>query len=930
MAACHPKNSSELLCRTISVGNDISKRVMPMGHEATCEELGKRVKELERQVLIYRQAEEALQESEQRWRSLVESMNDGLLVRDENDVITYVNGRLSQLLGYSRDEVVGRPLAQFLDEANQVYYEAQLAKRLRGECDPYEITWTGKCGRKIATIMSPKPLFDSQAQVKGSFAVITDITSRKEAEEGLLKAWAELDEKVKERTAELARANSRLQDEIAERKRAEDALRREHSFRTTIIERAAEGLCVFHKTTKFPYHRFTVWNNRIAEITGYTGAEINELGWYQSLFPDPKAQEKAIERTTRMRKGEDVIDEEWEITRVDGEKRVVSISTSILQTDDGVTHALALVHDITRQKLAEEELSKYRKHLELLVTERTSEMTKTNALLQLEAAERRRANESLRKVNQRLQDIIDFLPDATFVIDKEKRVLAWNRAIEQMTGIGKKDILGQGDYAYAVPFYGKRRPILIDLVMSGAAGVEQRYDFVEKTEKDVWGEVFVPGTYEGKGAYLWGKASPLFDKNGNITGAIQSIRDISARKETEEELGKYRDHLEELVEERTIELARANKRLTVEIQERKKAEQTLREWQQMLQSVLDTIPVRVFWKNLDLDYLGCNRPFARDAGLQSPEEIVGRNDFEMGWAEQAELYRSDDRLVMETGRPKLGYEEPQTTPDGCRIWLRTNKVPLLDAEGRIKGVLGTYEDITKSKRIEEALQDSSQMLKLFAYTVAHDLKSPAIGIHGLTKRLCEHLKGVLDEKGRNYCDQILKVSEHIAALVEKINVYIATKEARPNIETSDIKEIFGMLKDEFSAQLSIRRIQWLEPEGEIEIRADRLSIVRTFRNLIDNALKYGGKRLSRISIGHEEAEAFHIFSVTDNGQGLRGVDPEKIFGLFQRHETSRGIEGAGLGLTIVKEIAEQHGGRLWIESSTDKATTFCISISKNL
>src|SRR5208337_5290507 len=127
---------------------------------------------------------------------------------------------------------------------------------------------------------------------------------------------------------------------------------------------------------------------------------------------------------------------------------------------------------------------------------------------------------------------------------------------------------------------------------------------------------------------------------------------------------------------------------------RNRSEEALRESQQMLHSVLDTIPARVFWKDLDLNYLGCNRSFALDAGLQSPEEIVGRNDFEIGWAEQADLYRSDDRLVLETGIAKLGYEEPQTTPSGDRIWLRTSKVPLFDMKGEIKGVLGTYEDIT--------------------------------------------------------------------------------------------------------------------------------------------------------------------------------------------------------------------------------------------
>lgn len=525
-----------------------------------------------------------------------------------------------------------------------------------------------------------------------------------------------------------------------------------------------------------------------------------------------------------------------------------------------------------------------------------------------------------------------------------------------------------------------------------------------------------------------------------------------------EELRQYRDSLEDLVKERTTTLAKMNEQLTREIEERRKAEQARQESQQMLQSILDTIPVRVFWKNLDSKYLGCNRPFALDAGLPSPEEIIGKNDFQMGWAEQAELYRSDDRLVMETGSPKLGYEEPQTTPDGGRTWLRTNKVPLLDANGKVKGVLGTYEDITANKQMEEslrtsetkyrivadntydweywvspegrflynspscrrvtgytandfqrdpellsrivhqddlarfeahlkldytasephslefriihrdgttrwighlcqpvfdaagcflgrrgsnrditdrkeaeqALQDSALKLKLFAYSVAHDLKSPAIGVYGLSKRLIKNYKDALDEKGRSYCDQILKTSEHIAALVDKINVFIATKEARLSIEWINLHEIFQTLKDEFSARLNLRGIAWVEPATTVEIRADRLSMLRAFRNFVDNSLKYGGERLSKIWTGYEDSGDFHLFSFSDNGKGLKEDDPEKLFDAFQRNETSRGVEGAGLGLTIVKEIAEQHGGKVWLKSGSKKGITFYLSISKNL
>jgi len=103
-----------------------------------------------------------------------------------------------------------------------------------------------------------------------------------------------------------------------------------------------------------------------------------------------------------------------------------------------------------------------------------------------------------------------------------------------------------------------------------------------------------------------------------------------------------------------------------------------------------------------------------------------------------------------------------------------------------------------------------------------------------------------------------------------------------------------------------------------------------FRNFVDNALKYGGERLSKIWVGHEETESSHIFSIADNGKGLRSIDAEKVFELFERRETSRGIEGAGLGLAIVKEIAKQHGGLVWVEPAAKKGTTFFTSISKNL
>ena len=132
--------------------------------------------------------------------------------------------------------------------------------------------------------------------------------------------------------------------------------------------------------------------------------------------------------------------------------------------------------------------------------------------------------------------IIDFLPDATFAIDCNGRVIAWNLAIEEMTGICKDDILGKNSFAYAVPFYGKARPILIDLVFMDQDDIEKKYDFVLRRGDQLTAEVFAPLLRNGDGAYLWGIAAPLYDSNGCVVGAIESIRDITERKRFEEAL----------------------------------------------------------------------------------------------------------------------------------------------------------------------------------------------------------------------------------------------------------------------------------------------------------------------------------------------------------------------------------------------------------
>ncbi len=158
--------------------------------------------------------------------------------------------------------------------------------------------------------------------------------------------------------------------------------------------------------------------------------------------------------------------------------------------------------------------------------------------------------------------------------------------------------------------------------------------------------------------------------------------------------------------------ARIGRAVVTDIDERRRAEEALQSSWQMIEGIVNSIPARIFWKDRDLVYLGCNLAFARDAGFAGPEEIIGKDDFQLAWREDAEAYRSDDRQVIESGRPKLLIEESQTTPEGKVIELLTSKSPLRDSEGGITGVLGTYVDVTERRHTENAL-------KLFRELVDH-------------------------------------------------------------------------------------------------------------------------------------------------------------------------------------------------------------------
>lgn len=549
--------------------------------------------------------------------------------------------------------------------------------------------------------------------------------STRELEDELRRNQAYLENIVAERTAELEYANHKLQQEISERRRAEEALRKSEERYRRLAENAPD---IVYRFEFIPRRRFTFISPSVQRITGCTPDEYYadpDLP-FKLVHPEDTPLLECVFRARTFQEGVLALclpELRW--VREDGTIIWTEEHTAPIYDEEGNIVAVeGIARNITQRKKAEEEL---------------------------------------KVAHQKLLGIIEFLPDATLVIDEDRKVIAWNRAIEIMTGVPKEDILGKGNHAYAVPFYGDSRPMLIDLVFCGEIDFPHAYDFIRKKGNTIYAEAFVPQTYLGEGAYLWIMASPLLDDSGRIIGAIESIRDI-----------------------------------------------------------------------------------------------------------------------------------------------------------------------TEHKLMEQEVRNNAEKIKLFAYSVSHDLKSPIIGINGLVRLLHRQYAHVLDEKGRRYCEQILKASEQAVGLIEEINEYIKTKEIPVHYEEFKPIEVIRMVRDEFDALLSVRGIDWVQPDSTPSIRADRMSLLRVLRNLVDNALKYGGPDLSEVRIGYEQDDDFHIFSVTDDGVGIRDVDCEKIFGVFQRNETARGIQGTGLGLAIVKEIAEKHGGKVMAKPGRKGGVTFYCYFSRGL
>jgi len=403
--------------------------------------------------------------------------------------------------------------------------------------------------------------------------------------------------------------------DTTEERNMEEALHMSDERYRTLFENIPVGICI-----NTPDGRIVAYNSVLQKMTGYTKQEIATMR-IRDFYASPRSRALLLKHLKSKGVLRDYL---VDLRRKNGQvfQALVNI---IPHTPAGENTILAVVQDVTRYKKAEE------------------------ALIESE---------------RRLTDIINFLPDATFAIDREGRVITWNRAMEDLSGVRAIDILGKGNQEYSIPFYGKRQPLLADFVLKPDRDAEKRYSFFAKEMDRLIAEPVEPLTVRGRRLYIWVKASPIYDLNGDITGVIQSVRDVTAHKEAEGKLKESEERYRTAIEcsNDGVAIVKGNVHLYV------------------------------------------NQRFCEIFGLESPDEVVGQTHEDTVHPDDLERVQDINQRRQRGEEVPDKYEFRGMRKDGTTVYIEVSATATTFRNEPV--TLAYIRDVTERRMASDALKDS--------------------------------------------------------------------------------------------------------------------------------------------------------------------------------------------------------------------------------
>ncbi|WP_190288041.1 PAS domain S-box protein [Marichromatium sp. AB32] len=497
-------------------------------------------------------------------------------------------------------------------------------------------------------------------------------------------------------------------------------------------------------------------------------------------------------------------------------------------------------------------------------------------------SERVAAKRALEESREYLDTLIDVLPDALFAIDGEGVVTIWNRAIEQMSGVPREQVLGRAGRVYATAFYGEQRPMLIDMVSAAPEKCEEImrcYDHVHRDGDVLLAQLHLPRVYGGRGAYVWGKAVPLRDTAGRVFGALEIIRDISELKEAE----------------RALRLSEARFR-----------------------SVVSNTPVMIFEFDADGVFRLCEGSGLESLGLE-PGALVGQS--------VAGFLGADSGVETHIARA-IGGDKVQFTAALGRQVFETYFNPVRDP-GTDSGVsvIGVAVDVTERTEREAELRQRTDELTRFTYTVSHDLKSPLVTIRTFLGFLERDIAAGDEARIAKDLGFVRKASERMTRLLDELLELSRIGRLVNDPTEFSLREVVDEVLELVAGRIVERGVEVTVSDAPAWILGDRPRLTEVFLNLIDNAVKFmGDQSAPRIEIGLERLDDALVVVVADNGKGIDPRHLHKVFGLFERLDLEG--DGTGIGLALVQRIVEVHGGRIWAESpGPGQGARFCFTLA---